>query len=115
MEDGIEFLGLADGKEIGIERIEQTIDDGSVEKMVAHREKKGFAEVASGRKKRDAILFLPVAVFDEGRAEAHRKQLFVMLHHPPPFLADPTVGPCDSSPGQRRSRRRNHRNATPPD
>ena len=43
--------------------------------MVAHREKKGFADVASGGKKGDAILFLPVTVFDEGRAEIGRKGL----------------------------------------
>ena len=79
IEDGIEFLIYPDVEEIGIERIEQTIDDGIVEKMVAHREKKGFADVASGRKKRDAILFLPVAVFDEGGAEAGRNQLLDLL------------------------------------
>ena len=95
IEDGIEFLVYPDVKEIGIERIEQTIDDGSVEKMVAHREKKGFAEVASSRKKRDAILFLPVAVFDEGRAEAGRNQLLDLLDHAPAFVADHKVDVCD--------------------
>jgi hypothetical protein len=59
--------------------------------MVAHREKKGFADVASGRKKRDAILFLPVAVFDEGRAEAGRNQLLDLLDHAPAFVADHKV------------------------
>src|SRR5207247_7441192 len=67
IEDGIEFLVYPDVKQIGIERIEQTIDDGSVEKMVAHREKKGFAEVASGRERSDAMSFWPVAAFDDRR------------------------------------------------
>src|SRR5947207_3476971 len=51
IEDGIEFLVYPDVKEIGIDRSEQTIDDGIVEKMVAHVEKKGLADVASGGRK----------------------------------------------------------------
>src|SRR5438034_11747275 len=47
IEDGIEFLVYPDVKEIGIERIEQTIDYRIIEKVIAHREKKGFADVAS--------------------------------------------------------------------
>jgi hypothetical protein len=63
--------------------------------MVAHREKKGFAEVASGRKKRDAILFLPVEVFDKGRAETERNQLLDLLDHAPAFVADHEVDRSD--------------------
>ena len=85
------FRSTAMLRKSGIERIEQTIDDGSVEKMVAHREKKGFADVASGGKQRDAILFLPVAVFDEGRAEAGRNELLDLLDHAPAFIADHEV------------------------
>src|SRR4029077_11163062 len=88
IEDGIEFLVYRDVKEIGIERIEQTIDDGGVEKMVAHREKKGCADLTCGRKQRNAVLFLPVTVFDEGRAEAGRKELLDLLDHALAFIAD---------------------------
>src|SRR5207244_8081587 len=72
---GVQTCALPIFKEIGIERGEQTIDDGIVEKMVAHRQKKRFADTVSGGKKRYAILFLPVTVFDEGRAKASRNQL----------------------------------------
>src|SRR5438552_19217363 len=95
IEDGIEFLVYPDVKEIGIERSEQTIDDGIVEKMVAHREKKGFVETVSGGKKRDAILFLPVAVFDEGGAEAGRNQLLDLCDHALAFVAERKVDACD--------------------
>src|SRR5207249_11462582 len=81
------------------------------EKMVAHREKKGFAEVVSGRKKRDAILFLPVAVFDEGRAEAGRSQLLDLLDHAPAFVADHKVDACDPCVDQGIQRVRNQRTA----
>src|SRR4029450_2470035 len=70
IEDGIEFLVYPDVKEIGIERIEQPIDDGSFEKMVAHREKKGFAE-------------------------GGRNQLLDLLDHAPAFVADHKVDACD--------------------
>src|SRR5438876_10773277 len=41
IEDGIEFLVYRDVKEIGIERIKQMIDYRIIEKVIAHREKKG--------------------------------------------------------------------------
>ena len=63
--------------------------------MVAHREKKGFADVVSGGKKGDAILFLPVTVFDEGHAEARRNQLLDLLDHAPAFVADHEVDGFD--------------------
>src|SRR5437762_1672758 len=47
IEDGIEFLVYCDVKEIGMERIKQMIDYRIIEKVIAHREKKGFADVAS--------------------------------------------------------------------
>ena len=91
IENGIEFSIYSDVEETRFRRIKQMIDHGIVEKMVAHREKKGFADVASGGKERDAILFLPVAVFDEGRAEAGRNQLLDLLDHAPAFVADHKV------------------------
>jgi hypothetical protein len=111
IEDGIEFLVYPDVKEIGIKRIEQTIDDGTVKKMVAHREKKGFADAVSGGKKRDAILFLPVAVFDEGGADARRNQLLDLLDHAPAFVADHKVDGSDPRTDQGIQRVRNQRTA----
>src|SRR5438034_7066005 len=63
--------------------------------MVAHRQKKGLADVPSGGKKRDAILFLPVAVFDEGHAEAGRNQPVGLRDHAPAFVADHESGRID--------------------
>ena len=67
------------------------IDNSTVEKMVAHCEKKGFADVARSRKQWNAILFLPVTVFDEGRAEVGRKELLDLLDHAAAFITDHEV------------------------
>ena len=91
----IEFSIDSDAQETGLKRIKQTTDQGTVEKMVAHREKKRFADAFSGGKKRDAILFLPVTVFDEGHAEASRNQLPGLLDHTPAFVADHEVDGFD--------------------
>ena len=95
IENGIEFSIYSDVEETRIRRIKQTIEHSIVEKMVAHREKKGFADVASGGKQRNAILFLPVTVFDEGRAEVGRKELLDLLDHAPAFIADHEVDRFD--------------------
>ena len=63
--------------------------------MVAHCEKKRFADVASGGKQRDAILFLPVTVFDEGSAKVGRKELVDLLYHARAFIADHEVDRFD--------------------
>src|ERR1044072_1787622 len=81
IENRIEFPVHCDVEVIGIKRIRQTTAHGTVKKMVAHREKKGLADAVSGSKKRDAIPFLPVTVFDEGDAEASRNQLLALLDH----------------------------------
>ena len=95
IENGIEFSIYSDVEETRLRRIKQTIDHSIVEKMVAHREKKGFADVASGGKQRNAILFLPVTVFDEGSAEVGRKELLDLLDHAPAFIADHEVDRFD--------------------
>src|SRR5213595_1696980 len=51
IEDGIEFLVYPDVKEIGIERIEQTIDYRIIEKVIAHHQEKRCPDVTYGRKK----------------------------------------------------------------
>src|SRR6476646_2577888 len=45
IENGIEFSIYSDVEKTRLRSIKQTIDHGNVEKMVAHREKKGFADV----------------------------------------------------------------------
>src|SRR5207248_5806773 len=101
VEDGIALSMYRMDEEPRIRRIKQTIDNGTVEKMVAHREKKRFADVASGRKQRNAILFLPVTVFDEGHAEASRNQLLDLVDHARAFVADHEVDSFDPREDQR--------------
>ena len=91
----MEFSIHSDVEETRLRRIKQTIDHGTVEKMVAHCEKKGFADAASGGKKRDAILFSPVTVFDEGCAETGGNELFDLCDHPLAFIANHEVDRSD--------------------
>ena len=65
IENGIEFSIQRHVKETRSERIKQALDNRVLENMVAHREDKRVGHAAGSDKKRDAILFSPIAVFDE--------------------------------------------------
>ena len=55
--------------------------------MIAHREEKRCADVAGGSKKRDAILFLPIAIFDEGHVHTGRNKRPDLRDHALVFVA----------------------------
>src|SRR5262245_9452429 len=102
----MKFPVYCDVKEIGIERIEQMIDDRIVEKMIAHREKKRFDDMISRRQQRSAVLFLPIEIFNEARTKAGRNQRFYLGDHALTFIAnyevesfDPRVGQCIQNVG----------------
>ena len=96
IENGIEFSINSDVEETRLRRIKQMIDHGAVEKMVAHREKKGCADVTSGASKRDAILFLPVTVFDEEHAIGRKESTaLTCCDHALAFVADHEVDGFD--------------------
>src|SRR5204862_7231465 len=56
--------------------------------MIAHGEKKRCADVTHGCKQRDAVLFLPVTIYDKRRADMRRDQLFCRCNHPLAFVTD---------------------------
>ena len=49
--------------------------------MIAHREEKRHADVAGGGKKRDAVLFLPLVIFNERGLRPGGDQLFNRCNH----------------------------------
>jgi hypothetical protein len=64
--------------------------------MVAHGEEKGCVDVAGGSKNRDAILFPPIAIFDEGRGNAGRNQWLNLRDHSVHFIANDKVDSLDA-------------------
>ena len=64
--------------------------------MIAHGEDKGCTDVPGGSKKRDAIVFLPILIFDEGRADAGRNQLLDLRGHTLAFIAHHEIDGFDS-------------------
>src|SRR5205814_10393863 len=68
--------------------------------MVAHREEKRSANVASRREHRNAILFLPIGIFDETRIETGRNQLLDLCNDALAFIADHEVDGFDPCAGQ---------------
>jgi len=61
------------------------------------------------RQQGNAILFLPFAVFDEGRAETGRNQLLDLRDHSIALVANDKVGLFDSRVDQRIDRVTNQR------
>jgi hypothetical protein len=79
-----------------IEAIQQTIDGGVLEKVIAHRQQKWCANMTGGSKERDPILFPPIAIFDVRRMNARTEQLLKLRDHPLTLIADDKVESVDS-------------------
>src|SRR5215468_4103231 len=87
------------------------IDNRVVEKMVAHRQEKRRRDAISCCENGNAILFLPIAIFDEKRVEAARKQLLELLDDALAFVADHEVDGFDPRADQSIQSVRNQRAA----
>src|SRR5258708_10613337 len=55
-------------------RFRQQVDNRVVEKMIAHGEKKWRSDSASCSKKRNAVLLLPIRIFNETHIDFRRNQ-----------------------------------------
>src|SRR4029077_3887131 len=88
IENGPEFSIHRDVEVTGVKRIKQTTDDRAVENMIAHREEKACADMPGGNKKRDAILLLPLAVFNERCPHTGRNHPFDLCDHALALIAD---------------------------
>jgi len=71
------------------------INDHIVENVIAHCQEKWSLDVIGRRQQGNAILFSPMAVFDEGGADAGRNQLLDFRDHPLHFIADDEVDCLD--------------------
>ena len=71
-----------------------------VEKVIAHREKKGSGDAIRRCEQRNAILFSPVAIFDEGRIKVGGNQLSHLVDHALAFKTDYEVHGFDPGMNQ---------------
>ena len=55
--------------------------------MIAHREEKRCADMTGGGKKRDPVLFSPIAIFDKGCVHTGRNDLPKLFDHALAFIA----------------------------
>src|SRR5262249_47257359 len=62
IDNRMELAIYGDVEQTGLKVFKQAIDDGVIKNMIAHREEKRCADVTCGRKKRDAVLFPPIAI-----------------------------------------------------
>src|ERR1043166_1623244 len=85
---GIQLPIYRDVKESGIKRMEQMIDDRIVKKMIAHGEKKRCGDAIGRCEQRNAILLLPIVIFNEGHTNAGGYQLLDARDHALAFIAN---------------------------
>src|SRR5207245_9118057 len=77
--------------------------------MVAHRQKKRRRHLIGRREQRNAVLFLPIGIFDETGLELGRNQLSDRRDHPSALVTSNKVRPFDSRVDQRVYRVTNQR------
>jgi hypothetical protein len=68
----VDFAIYGHVKQTGLKVTKQAIDNRVIKNMVTHREEKRRTDMTCCCKQRDAVLFFPIAVHDEGRSDVAR-------------------------------------------